>query len=376
MVTERVLHCIPTMGGGGAERQLCYLCRGLVELGWEVHVALLRGGPNIDRLMASGAQVHFIPPSRNDSPRIAGHLVRLVRQLKPDLVHTWIQMMDVWGGLASIIAGTPFVISQRIANTPTANTWKERIRRIIATRAGAIVSNSEAGQAYWDTHHRGKTLHQVITNPVPFDEIRGMQPISLAEFGLPRDGELVLYAGRFTEQKNLGDLTDALLLVLAERPGVYAALCGEGPLLPDVKARLSRERIGHRCLLPGYVPNIWVWMRRADVFVSVSRWEGRPNTVLEATAIGCPLVVSDIPTHREILHQDSARFVPLGQPAAIAEAIMDCLTGKQEARLRAMRAREAIQGWSVSAVASSYQALYTTVLAQAGRRPTLGRQVY
>ena len=74
----RILHLIPTLGGGGAERQIAYLAQGLQARGCDVHVAIDSGGPNLERLVRTGATVHWIRTRGNYDPvaRFRGHDIK------------------------------------------------------------------------------------------------------------------------------------------------------------------------------------------------------------------------------------------------------------------------------------------------------------
>ena len=100
------------------------------------------------------------------------------------------------------------------------------------------------------------------------------------------------------------------------------------------------------------------------MLVSVGFFEGRPNAVLEAMACGCPLVVSDIPAHREFLDEGSALLVSPEVPAAIAQAIGSVLTAPDDAARRAKEARAKAAQWSNQAMARQYAHVYQEVLAR------------
>ena len=99
-------------------------------------------------------------------------------------------------------------------------------------------------------------------------------------------------------------------------------------------------------------------LRRADVFVSLSRFEGFPNAVQEAMACETPLVVSDIPAHREFLDDSAARLVAGEDAGTVAAAIVDCLRCRDAARARAAEALRRTARWSPENVAAQYDALY------------------
>src|SRR4029077_11805364 len=136
----------------------------------------------------------------------------------------------------------------------------------------------------------------------------------------------------------------------------------------QVESRVKRSRNSERIRLLGFVKDLWCWMRRADVFVSVSRFEGSPNVVLEAMAIGCPLVVSDIPEHREILDETMAQFCSVDAVAGMASTILGVLNAPLQARARAHAARKRVAGWTLEESARQYLDIYNLVAQGAGTK--------
>src|SRR5207247_7944342 len=110
------------------------------------------------------------------------------------------------------------------------------------------------------------------------------------------------------EEKNLDVLLEALVDVFAGHPA-KAVFCGDGPLRGALEQKAASLGISDRTQFLGTVPNVWSWMKRAAVVVSVGLFEGDPNAVLEAIACGTPLVVSDIAGHRALLNESSAWVV-------------------------------------------------------------------
>jgi len=355
------------MVGGGAERQLTYLARELVRAGCDVHVALVHGGPNLERLEATGATVHRVRALGNHDPQIFARLLAKMKAVHADLVHCWLLQMEVFGGLAATLAHTPWVLSERSSEAAYPPTWKNRLRIKVATFASAIVSNSEAGERYWEARVDGRIRRYVIPNALPLDEIDAAPAATEDETGLKADAPLVLSAGRIDEGKNLETQVRALGLISADRP-VHAICCGDGPLRGSIERLVVEQGLVGRVHLPGYVPHLWSLMKRAAVLVSSSRFEGRPNVVLEAMACGCPLVVSDIPAHREFLDERSAILVDGDNPRRIADAIVAVLDDPAAAAKRAQVARAQIQELSTEAIARKYIDVYRQVLTVSERR--------
>jgi glycosyltransferase involved in cell wall biosynthesis len=109
-------------------------------------------------------------------------------------------------------------------------------------------------------------------------------------------------------------------------------------------------------------------MKRAAVFVSPALFEGHPNSVMEAAACGCPLIVSDIPAHREFLDETSALLVPVLDSARLATAIEQVLDCPDAARSRAQWAATTAQAWSAERIAAEYERVYVEVLGNVTRR--------
>jgi glycosyltransferase involved in cell wall biosynthesis len=280
--------------------------------------------------------------------------------------------MDVLGGLAAQMTGTPLIVSERASAPAYRDGWKDKLRAFVGKRATAIVANSEAGRSYWNgLGYRG--LARVIRNGIPVADIAKAPRADLSRWGVPVGNRVIVFAGRYTEQKNVMLMLEAFEQVARKSADVTALLFGDGPLRPEVERRLSASGLADRIRVGGYCDSLWEVMKAADVFVSVSTFEGNPNTVLEAMAAKCPLVVSDIPEHREFLDESGAYFASPTSADGVAAAIGRVLDNREEARARAEAAHRIASGWSVELLAKEYMDLYGEIL----RNPIrLGRRRY
>jgi glycosyltransferase involved in cell wall biosynthesis len=354
------------MGGGGAERQLAYLATELVAFGWDIHVALVSGGPNLERLQRSGATIHWLPSAGNYDPRLLWNVTRLIDRVAPDLVQVWMLQMEVIGAIGSTMRGVPLIWSERCSEAAYPDTVKHRIRQHAARRAVAVVANSEDGCEYW-THRLDPAVpRHAIPNALPLREISVAEPVASAESRLPASETLILFAGRLTEQKNPETLLRALIPLL-QAPGRTAVIAGEGPLAEQLRLQAAQTDLAERVRFPGYLTNLWAWMKRANVFVSPSFFEGHPNTVLEAAANRCPLVISDIRAHREFLDERSALFVNPHEADALTAAIEEVLGARERAQERVDHASRIVARWSTEHTARRYEAVYFDVMEKAGR---------
>ena len=361
--TPRVLHLIPTLDLGGAERQLRYLGPELPACGFEPHVAYLRGGPNLAPLVAAGVATHPLRASHR-SPRLALELARLLRAVRPAVLQTWLPVMDLVGGAVARTLGVRWVASERTLPSAYGRSTTMWLRNRWVAYADAVVSNSTAADAWWAARLPARVRHCVIPNGLPLAELEAAAPAQDALLsGLGRERPLVVFVGRLDLGKNIDNLLDVLVRVVREAPA-DALLCGDGVLLAKVRGRIEREGLVGRIAAPGYVAAAPAVLKRAALFLSLSRYEGMPNAVMEAAAVRCPVVLSDIPAHRAVLDDDSALFVPTEDAEAAIRAVLASLAGAHEARVRAARAYAAATRWSVAAAAGRYAELYRTLSAE------------
>lgn len=338
----KLLYCIPSLGYGGAERQFSYLAAEMARRGHDVHVAITQPEVHGAALRPAGVTLHELRARWNHDPFLGPRLVRLMRRLRPDIVQTALPQMDIAAGAAALLTRTPWVLTERTAPAAQPPTWKRALRHALGRKAAAVVSNSTAGDEYW----LDVRAHSVIRNAVPFDEIAAVPAAS------PQN--VVLFAGRMDEGKNARTLIEAL----AQIPSVTAVFCGDGPQRPALQRLAVDLGLSDRVAFPGLAADLWQRMKSAAVVVSLSRFEGCPNVVLEAMACGTPLVVSDIAAHREILDDATATFVPCDDAAQVAKAIVSALAD----RARAAAARERVREWTVAAMAQRYEELYRAIM--------------
>lgn len=363
-----VLHLIPDMVKGGAERQLVYLATHCAQTGREVHVAYLAGTPVPDGIVEAGVHLHPILHTSNYDPMLLPRLVRLVRRLKPDIVHTWLLQMDILGGLAALLTNTPWLLREPVSGSHWAGGAKTRLRRWMGGRADAIVSNSAGGDAYWaDVDPAVQRF--IIGNVVPFAQILASPKVPAKSFGFPDGRPIIMSAGRLDEQKNFEIVIRGLAKVIG-RIGAGVVIFGEGALRGHLETVIRDCGMEGRILLPGSVPSIWGALKSARMFASLSRYEGHPNVVLEAMACGCPLVVSDIPSHREFLDDTTAIFVERYEdPDTLAEAVLQTFADPEAASARSRAAQARLDhGYSVATISAKYEAAYEAVVARRKRR--------
>ncbi len=359
----KILNLIPTLGSGGAERQLSIIAPALACAGVEMHVGYCRGGPNLTSLEQGNVALHLLPSYGTHDPILLWRIIQLVRHLQPDVIQTWLLQMDILGGIAGRLCRIPVVVSERSSSSNYSPGWKTSLRILIGRMASCVVANSRGGMDYWRPYLAPGKL-RLVRNCILQGEEPG--PDKNNSSPLLREGQpLVIFAGRFSHEKNIPNLIEALILVARESPDVLIMLFGEGPEEEYARQKISNEELSARIVMAGYSTSLAKWMSRASVCVSVSHFEGHPNAVMEAALAGCPLVLSDIAAHREIFSENSALFAPPSSPRLIADALLESLRNPNHAQRRAICAKNIASQFDLPATVNAYIALYKEVVEEA-----------
>lgn len=328
-------------------------------MGHRVSVGYLKEGIETPKL--SGVTPHCLKSISNYDPILLWKLVRLIRRIRPDIIHTWILQMDILGGIAARITKTPWILREPSSAMAYSPTWKNRLRVLIGCGASTIVSNSLGGNEYWKSQLPHKR-HRLVPNGLPLEEISRVQedlPFDIPEPKAP----IILYVGRLSSDITAAKNLRAFLEILAgikQKNKIMGVLCGTGPQRSELERLRHTLGLDGDVYFTGHLPHTQVWslMKKASVFLSLSAFEGRPNSVIEAMACGCPMVLSDIQAHREILDEHSAVFVNPSNVQDAIESILVVLHNTEAAQIRARIAMQKSQEWSITAIASRWETVY------------------
>lgn len=352
----RVLYAIEGLGTGGAERSLAEMLPLLAAGGVEPEVVCLfrRQGAH-EAVEAAGVPVTVLG-ARGWAGRLR-ELRRRLRRRRPDLVHTMLFRTDLLGRLAAAGTGVPVLGS--LVGTPYAavRLGDPRIdpRRLrLARRADSwtarrlcrhfhAVSHAVAEAAVRDLGVAPERITVVPRGRDPERLGRG-SPERRAEsrrrLGLGDDQRVVVTAGRHEFQKGQLDLVAAMArLAGGEREGPVLLIAGrEGTSTLELRA--AAAPLGRRVRLLGHRDDLPDVLAAGDLFAFPSRYEGMPGAVIEAMALGLPVVASDIRPVREVVEPGvSALLVPPGDPDSLAAAIDAMLTDHRLAGAAGRRGR-------------------------------------
>jgi glycosyltransferase involved in cell wall biosynthesis len=344
----KVLHVHRIGGIGGSERHLLTLLPALKERG--VDVSFL-GLDDPSRAPDPFYEALAVPYERLRAPRdldpaLAWHVRRAA--LRADLVHTHLVHADVYGAF-----GARRLVSTKHNDDPFRTGAFRFVERALARRATRIIAITES-LARFQVERVGLPAAKVEVIHYGLDDLPqawGENPPD----PLSPDARLVLCICRLEPQKGV----DVAIRALREIPGAQLVVLGEGPQRGELE-QLARE-LDVPVYLPGRVPDVAAWLRRADLLVHPVRWEGFGLALLEAMLASLPVVASKVSSIPEIVVDgETGLLVAPDDPEALAAAVNRVLADPSGYGERG-RAR-ARSDFSVAKMADRTLAVYETAL--------------
>jgi glycosyltransferase involved in cell wall biosynthesis len=337
MGMKRLAIYAPDMVVGGAERSVLKLAGGFIDRGYPVDLVLsVAQGPLLAEV-PEGVRLVDLKARRVLTSLPA--LMRYLKREKPDAMLSILHanLVALW---ARRLAGasTRLVVSER--NTLSVESHEYRgdlrmrnlprlVRRYYPWADGIVAVSKGVAVDLVQVTGLPQERVRVIYNPIvtPAMQAKACEPLDDAWLN-PSEPPVILAVGRLSVQKDFASLIRAFARV---RQSSLARLLilGEGEERSHLETLVRRLGLLNDVRMPGFVPNPYPYMCRADLFVLSSRWEGLPGVLIEALYCGTPLVATDCPSGpREILADGRyGTLVPVGDQDAMVQAILDSLNG-------------------------------------------------
>ncbi|MCD6154739.1 MAG: glycosyltransferase [Candidatus Verstraetearchaeota archaeon] len=326
---------IPGQKIGGAERVAINLANGIAAVGIPTDLVVFRPESMLQDEISQ--TVHVVSLEARNWLEAFPRLRRYLLDARP----TAILAQDNRAGILAMLARKSTNVSTRVIVTihdtlsqrwSETSIWKKKFARNFVRpfllKADAVVAVSrEAAEDLVSLIRLPRNHVKVIYNPVLSDGIfdKAKEEPQLPWFG-SKDPPVILGVGRLCKQKDFETLLKAFALV-RQKLEAKLVILGEGEMRHELE-KLARElSIEHDVMMPGVVKNPFPYISRAAVFVLSSRHEGLPTVLIEALALGTPIVSTNCPSGpAEILENGRwGRLVPPGDPQAMAEAIVERL---------------------------------------------------
>jgi glycosyltransferase involved in cell wall biosynthesis len=330
-----VLEVVVSTHMGGGPQHVYTVATGLRARGFAPTVAGPRDGAMAETFEAAGIELVDLPTHRL-RPDLVLRLARLIAGRRIRLVHSHGKGAGVYGRLAARLAGVPALHTFHGLHferyPPGVRHAYLALERRLSAWTYAVVNVSRAQEAEGLAHRLfGAAQSRVIPNGIDLASLADRalsRAQARARLGVPQRSMVVGCAARFDPVKAHALLMEAVGRVLD--PDLRLVLVGTGIEERRLRARAGAEDLRGRVLFAGEIPDAACVFRAFDLYASTSTKEGLPLAVLEAMALGLPVVATDIAGHRELFADGTSALVA-PTAAAIARAI-DVLAADGERR--------------------------------------------
>lgn len=381
-----ILHIITRLIIGGAQKNTVMCCAAQVAAGHKVWLAYgpIYGpeGSLLAEARDSGAQMIEITSMRRavlpiHDVRCYLALRRLIRKVKPDVVHTHSSKAGILGRAAAWRERVPAVI-HTIHGLPFHEQQSPIVHRIyvVAERFAARRCHKLIGitQAMCDafTAQRIGRAEQFAVIPsgvdiVAFDQPTAPRQVTRRAYGIAEDVPLIAVVARLDPLKGHDDLLDVLPKLIEKHPEVHVLFVGDGWHREALERRVAEHNWQQRVIFAGLVPTTQVpsLLHASDIMALPSYQEGQGRTLVEALLCGCAIVGYDVGGIGAVcIDGKTGRLAKLGDREALTEALVWMLDNPEARRdLTRNGAQHAREHFSAERMVQQLETLYAKVLA-------------
>lgn len=362
----KVLQLISTLPVGGAEEVVAAIVRRLDPELFEVEAATIEVlGAIGEELTREGRRVTALNLSlkRTSAWRLIGALRRLLRERRPDILHTHLYHANLYGRLATRGLGVPVVCSVHSIYSRL-KLHRLLLNRLLSPITAAVIAVSPQ---VWEDIRRydgisPERLH-LLPNGVDLQALDVPVSREEAQTRLEVDGFVVGAVGRLEEEKGHAYLLEALRLLAEELPELVLVLAGEGRRREALRRQAADLGLEGRVRFLGWRRDVPLVLRALDLYVQPSLWEGLSLALLQAMGAGLPVVATQVGGFEQVITSGvNGVLVPPRDAAGLAAAIRELYYAPEaRARLAEAARRTVVEHYSQEAMLQRLQDLYLAV---------------
>jgi glycosyltransferase involved in cell wall biosynthesis len=301
---------------------------------------------------------------------------RLIRRLRPDVVHTHTAKAGFVGRIAARLAGVPVVVHTFHGHvfqgyfSPTMTRVFLLLERLTARMSDTVITLTEGlrrelADVYHITTRDHITVLPLGLDLAPFAAVTRKNGAFRRAHNLPADAPLVGIVGRLVPVKNHGLFLDAAAKVHAQLPDAHFVIIGDGETRAELEAQVDALGLRQSVTFTGWLRDLAPAYADLDANVISSLNEGTPVSVIESLSAGCPVVATAVGGLPDLLDGGVlGALVPSGDADALANAILSTLRTTPDAAAQALM----LERYAIERLVSDLDALYRELLAKKGVR--------
>ena len=286
------------------------------------------------------------------SPMTLFDILSITKKEHIDIIHAHGYGAANFGRLAGMIHGIPAIVHAHDDDRyyPLYQKLADRLLRNYTDKAIAVSESVKESCINKRNISKDKTF--VIHNGIPLQNFITPEEKHVQEerkrLGIESDFKVIGTVAKLREEKGTRYLIESAARVLKIFPKTNLLIAGDGPLMEELKHLSEKLGIGNRVLFGGFLDDIPMVLSIIDIFIIPSITEGSPLALLEAMAMGKPIVATNVGGIVEILRDgDTGFLVPSRDPEAIAERIIYLFGNETESRKLGLRAKEEVGKYDI-----------------------------
>jgi glycosyltransferase involved in cell wall biosynthesis len=343
-----ILHTEASEGWGGQEIRILEEAVGHQRRGHHVLLAASPRSAILQRARKTGIETRALEMSKTRIPHALRELRRVIRDCRVQIVHTH-SSRDSWiGGLAArSLPQRPILVRTRHLSTPIGRSWLSRL--VYHYLPDLVITTGEAIRMEM-IETNGFDPRRIVSIPTGVDleqfsfDSSARQAVR-CELGLSEEVPLVGIVAVLRSWKGHLDFLEAASRVLKEEPRCRFIIVGEGPQRDRIRAAIQRLDLGIQVSMLGHREDVPAILSAMDLFVLPSfGHEGVPQAVLQALAVGLPVVASRTGSIPEVIDDgQTGVLIPPRQPDLLASAILRLVRNREEGRLLGQSGKSLVQ---------------------------------
>ncbi len=292
----------PSFGNGGAEKMTINLCRGFSEHGYVVDLILR--DKNIPFLNVLGKNINIIEFSK-DKSKTSGELFSYIKEHQPQILLSTkggdkeaIYVKKFFRSKTKVVLrhGTTFSMRDKNRNLIKRIISLYKLKRLLPSADLIIAVSKGVAEDIQKITGINKDRVKVVPNPTIVPEIFELAKKEIDHVWFKgKSSPIILGAGGFRKSKDFPTLIRAFK-ILRKSVNAKLVILGDGRKREEIEKLIRKLHLSEHVYLPGFQENPYAFMARADLFVLSSIWEGCPNVLIEAMALGTPVVSTNCPS--------------------------------------------------------------------------------